>query len=914
MAPLTATLLRCNDLRDPLGVDTPRPLLGWTPASQGTGARGERQSAYHLRAAWSAADLDERPCWDTGWVESDRSVQVPWAGPALPSRQAVTWKVKLRDGQGAEGPWSAPASWEMGLLSPADWTARWIAADTKSRENPATEQPAPYFRTEFTLAGRPVAGRAWVCGLGWYELHVNGARSGDGELQPAFTRYDARALYVTHDITPLLREGRNALGTVLGTGWYDHTATDVWDFKQAPWRDQPKLILQVHVRLADGTETTVISSPAWRWQHGPIVADALRNGEQYDACRELTGWDEPGYDQSGWHPVRITQSPGGLLASQQMTPIRVSETIVPVSVNEPGPGVFVFDLGRNITGRARIRAQGKRGSAVVLRYAEKLKDTGDIDQSNIDTMTKSGSFQADSYAFKGTDVEEWESRFSSHGFQYVQAKGWPGRPTAADLDGRAVHTDFEPRGEFSCSLPLLNAIHEACRRSTLYNYHGFPTDCPQRERNGWTGDAQLSAEQALFNFDMDSAYRKWMADIRDCQRPSGQIPAIVPTGGWGFRFGSGPAWDSAALLIPWYLYVYRGDAALLDEHYECMRRYVEFLGTMENGGIVDFGLGDWCPPEWKPSVIWNPTYRCPAALTDTAYYAVDARILSAAARVTGRADDAERYDALARRIRSAFRGKFLDTATGKVVGDCQASHSCALYQGMVDPAEKPRVLERLVETVEKAGRHIDTGMLGAKYVMHSLTDAGRVDLAWAMATQTTWPGWGDFIRRGATTLWETWSGDSSRNHHMFSDIGAWFYRGLAGLAPDPAEPGFRHFTLTPRPVGDLALVTARHRSPYGWIEVEWRAQGTVFELDLTVPVGCHATVLVPAADGSPVHESGAALAGRPGIPGSEPARGGTCRIETESGRYRFSSTLPAPVHAPAPGAVPPPRPSRTAPH
>ncbi len=409
---------------------------------------------------------------------------------------------------------------------------------------------------------------------------------------------------------------------------------------------------------------------------------------------------------------------------------------------------------------------------------------------------------------------------STHGFRYLQLKGWPGRPTPADIDGRAVHTDLAGRGEFLSSNPLLNSIQECSRRSTVYNYHGFPTDCPQRERNGWTGDAHCSAEQALLNFDMDAAYRKWMADIRDCQRASGQIPAIVPTGGWGFTIGSGPAWDSAAILIPWYLYLYRGDAATLTEHYECMRRYVEFLGAMEVDGIIDTGLGDWCPPEWHPSVVWEPTYRCPVALTDTAYYHLDARILSMVAGILGKAADQERYEILAGRVRRAFRGRFLDPATGRVTGDCQASLACALDTGMVDPKERDAVMARLVESVEAAHRHIDAGMLGAKFLMRVLTDADRVDLAYAIATQTTYPGWGEWIQRGATTLWETWSGDSSLNHHAFSDISAWFYRALAGLRPDAAEPGFRHFRVRPHPAGICAGSglgtpprTARSRSP-----------------------------------------------------------------------------------------------------
>jgi alpha-L-rhamnosidase len=897
--------LLCNDLTDPLGVESSRPLLSWiasgAAASEGgaahpgaaeTGSRGLRQTGYRIIASADPNHLaaGTGDLWDSGWVDSDRCIHVAWAGPVLASRQTVHWAVALRDQDGKEGAWSAAARWEMGLLDPRDWKARWIAADTRSRADPPSEQPAPFFRRAFTLGSAPVRARAYVCGLGWHELYVNGRKAGDDELAPAFTRYDVRSLYIVRDVTDSLRVGENVVGAVLGTGWYDHTAVDVWDFKQAPWRDQTKLIVQLHVECADGTETVVCTDPTWTWSFGPIVSDALRNGEVYDARRDLAGWSGPGYDASAWHRVCLARSPGGRLSSQQMTPIRVSETIVPKSLAQPAPGVWVWHLGRNISGRARIRVRGGAGARVALRFSEKVFDTGGIDRSGIDSMVKSGEFQADAYHPRGDGtVEQWEPRFSYHGFQYVEARGWPGAPSLSDLDGRAVHTDFANRGEFACSSDLVNAIHEASRRSMLYNYHGFPTDCPHRERNGWTGDAQLSAEQALLNFDMDSAYRKWMTDFRDCQRWSGQLPAIVPTGGWGFRFGSGPAWDSAAILIPWYMYVYRGDAEILSEHYDCMTRYLDFLGTMAHEGIVDFGLGDWCPPDWVPSVLWKPTYKCPSSLTDTAYYHVDARLLSAIAIILGKNDDAERYAALADEVRDAFRSRFMDPSTGEVTGDCQTSYSCALYQGLVKPSELDDVRRRMIACVEAADRHIDAGILGAKYIVRELASAGRPDLAYQMITQTTYPGWGEWILRGATTLWETWKGDCSRNHHMYSDVSAWFYECLAGLAADEAGPGFRHFTVTPNPVGGLAWVKARHRSPYGWIGISWKADRGAFTLDLTVPVGATATVRLPAGPGAVVTESGAPAARSPGVVSVGTVRDGRVAVVVGSGRYTLAA-------------------------
>ncbi|MBM4084973.1 MAG: alpha-rhamnosidase, partial [Planctomycetes bacterium] len=468
-------------------------------------------------------------------------------------------------------------------------------------------------------------------------------------------------------------------------------------------------------------------------------------------------------------------------------------------------------------------------------------------------------------------------------------------PTLDSLAGRVVHTAFDTRGEFACSNELLNKIQACTRWATLGNYHGIPTDCPHREKNGWTGDAQLSAEQALLNFDPMTCYRKWMADFRDVQRPSGQLPGIVPTGGWGFNWGSGPAWDSAAVLIPWYLYLYCGDTTVLAEHYECMKRYVEFTETMATDHIVNFGLGDWCPPH----STGGGGYKCPATVTDTAYFYVDTCVLAKTAALLGKSGDAKRFEKLAAKIRAAFRKRFLELETGKVTGNCQTSIGCALYQGLVDAAEQPKVLAALVAEVEAQKRHIDCGILGAKYVMHALTELGRADLAYAIATQTDFPSWGHWIAQGATTLWESWHGNSSRNHHMFGDISAWFYKGLAGISPDPAAPGFQRVLIRPNPVGDLKWVRAWHRSPYGRIVCNWSlSSGTrrsvseggdgEFKLDLTIPANSTATVFLPTSDPASVRESGQPASQQPGVRlrGQEAGR---VVLDVDSGEYRFTA-------------------------
>lgn len=873
--------LKCNYLRNPLGVETPEPRLSWTLTSQ---KRGQRQTAYQVVVASKKELLanDIGDMWDSGIVETDRSTCVVYGGRELKSRQRCYWKVRVWDMDGNPTPWSEVAYWEMGLLDQSDWHGQWIGAPVHNNADPS---PAPLFRRKITLEKEVVSARAYICGVGYYELYINGRKIGDEVLTPAFTRYDKTVLYNTYDVTDAFRQGENAIGVILGNGWYNCFTKEVWNFEQAPWRDKPKFMLQIIVQYTDGSELLVVSDHRWRVSTGPIVFDGLRNGEFYDARLEKPGWNEANYDDSEWEYAVIVPGPGGALRSQQMTPIRVVDTIVPKSVKEVRPGVFVYDLGQNISGWAQIKVSGPAGTTVTMKYAEKLKEDGDIDTSNIDVFVRSGEFQTDKYTLKGEGIEVWEPRFTYHGFQYVQVTGFPGKPTLDNLRGRVVHTDFETRGEFRCSNELLNAIQHAVRWATLSNYMGIPTDCPHREKNGWTGDAQLSAEQVLMNFDPITAYTKWLLDFKDVQRKTGQLPGIVPTGGWGYNWGSGPAWDSAIILIPWYMYLYDGDEAILEIMYENMKKYVDFMTTMSTDGIVKFGLGDWCPPTGSPD-----GHKCPTAVTSTAYYYVDTNILSKVARILGKENDAAEYEQLAEKIKRAFRQTFFDPTTGEVTSNSQTSLSCALYQGLVNDDEKQKVLSLLVEQVEKANRHIDCGILGAKYVMHALTEMGRADLAYDIATQTTFPGWGYWIAQGATTLWEMWSGESSRNHHMFSDISAWFYKGLAGINPDPDAPGFKNIIFKPNPVSDLRWVNAWHESPYGKIMCNWAIKGDEFVLDVVIPPNSTGTVYIPTSDPESVVESGRPISQCEDIQ-VKGYDNGRLVLSLQSGKYQFACKL-----------------------
>ena len=896
-APMIPHQLRCENIENPLGIDIVKPRLSWImgegqvpSASPATSKQTERsdlsqirgliQTACQILVASSPELLTKGvgDLWDSGKIPSDNST-IEYAGKPLQSRQQCFWKVKTWYSGGGR-PLnrtfeSRPAMWSMGLLRPEDITAKWIGSPTD-----AEVEPAPLLRKTFSLDKKPKRATAYICGLGYYELSLNGRKVSDHELDPKFTRYDRRALYVTYDVTGQLKIGRNAAGVMLGNGWYNYHVKNAWDFDTAPWRGKPRMILQIEVEYADGSGQTIISDESWKYSTGPILYDGMLNGEVYDARMEKEGWDTTGYDDSAWAAGRVVEAPAGKLSAQMVQPIRVIEIIKPVKITQPQPDVYLFDFGQNIAGRAELTVTGPSGTDVRLQYAELLHEDGTLNPDNIKSCCKSGEFQTEHYLLKGRGVERWRSRFMYYGFQYVQITGFPGEPKLENLKALVMHTDMENAGSFECSNELLNRIQHCTRWSYLNNFYGHPTDCPNREKNGWTGDSHLAAETGLYNFDPAAAYTQWMRDFKDEQRESGELPGIIPTGGWGYKWGNGPAWDSAYILIPWSMYLYRGDVRILAEHYDNMKRYVDYLTRTANNGIVAIGLGDWCPAKTKT----------PENVTSTGYYYCDTVIVSKIADILGRKDDAATYAQLALDIKRAFNREFLDPQTKQYAGGTQTALSCALYQGLVEPGDIDAVVKNLVENVEGQGNHLDCGILGTKYLLHALADHGRADIAYRVAVQTTQPGWGYWIQQGATTLWEGWDGGGTHNHIMFGDISAWFFETLAGIRPDPAVSGFRKIIIKPSPMEGLTWVRASHNSPYGKIDSQWKLDGDKLTLTVEIPPNTTAEINVPAKDEACITESGAPVSKSNGITfrGME---GDYAVFETGSGRYVFTSMV-----------------------
>jgi alpha-L-rhamnosidase len=868
--------LRCEYLENPLGIDAAQPRLSWILEA---GGRGEEQTAYQILVASSAAELnhDHGDLWDSGKVASDETTFVAYSGKPLMSRQACFWKVRGWDQGGKVSPWSEVARWEMGLLASADWQAQWIARTTN-----IDELPAPYFRHELTLDGKIKTARVCICGLGYYELHINGQKVGDHLLDPGYTRYDRRDLYVTHDVTALLKRGPNAVGVILGNGWFNPQTKAVWNFHEAPWREAPKLLLSLVIEYTDGRTMVIGSDGTWKTATGPIGFDSIYGGENYDARLEIPGWDKPGFDDSTWQPAQIVSAPKGKLVAQMAPPIKADQVIKPIKLTEPKPGVFVFDMGQNFAGVTELNVRGPAGTTVTLRHGERLSPDGSLDTRDIaqhvKRMGKDQSYQTDNYTLKGGGTETWRARFTYYGFQYVEVTGFPGRPTLDSVRGIFTHSAVPVAGEFECSNLLLNKIWRATRWAYLSNLQGIPTDCPHREKNGWTGDAHLAAEQAIYNFMPAGVYTKWINDLGDEQKPSGQLPGIVPTSGWGYTWGNGPAWDSAFELIPFYLYEYYGDTQPLRYHYDGLKRYVDYLTSRATNGIVNIGLNDWAPFKTQT----------PADITDTAYYYRDTKIVALAASLLGKTDDAAKYNQLAEQIKKTFNAHFFNADAGTYGNGSQTSLSCALYQGLVEPENQARVLQNLVASVERKNGHIDTGILGAKYILNALTDHGRADVAYRMASQKDLPSWGWWIEQGATTLWEQWNGSESRNHIMFGDISAWFYKALAGINADPAVPGFKHIIIRPQPVGDLTSARAEYDSIHGKIVSDWKIAKGKFNLQVVIPPNTTVTIYMPNAILADVREGRRPAIKADGVTSFSQAANAAI-FEVGSGEYHFTS-------------------------
>ncbi|WP_090556528.1 alpha-L-rhamnosidase [Pedobacter hartonius] len=845
--------LETEYLVNPIGLDQPSPRFTWQMADQRQGAR---QTAYRIVMDTDSLGLSKPhgQLWNTGWVKSDRNL-VQFSGPALKPFTRYYWRVDLADQKGKQSKSVQAASFETGMMNMENWKGSWISDSENIRM-----KPAPYFRKVVETHKKIRSARAYIAAAGLYELSVNGAKIGNHRMDPMYTRFDRRTLYVTYDVTTSLVNGKNAIGVLLGNGWYNHQSTAVWDFDRAPWRNRPAFCLDLRITYEDGTVETITSGKDWKTALSPIVFNSIYTAEHYDARLEKTGWNTAAFDDSAWKNVINRSAPSDHIVAQALHPIRNVEEIAAKSLKKFNDTTYVFDLGRNISGVSEITVKGAAGTVLRLKHAERLYPNGRADLSNIDVHYRptdnQDPFQTDILTLSGKGEETFMPHFNYKGFQYVEVtSSVPVELNKTSLVGYFMHSDVPVTGNVNSSEPLINKIWSATNNSYLSNFFGYPTDCPQREKNGWTGDAQIAIETGLYNFDGITVYEKWLADHRDEQQPNGVLPSIIPTDGWGYEWGNGPDWTSTIAIIPWNIYLFYGDQRLLADCYLNIKKYVDHIDEGYPTGLTSWGLGDWVPVKSKS----------PVELTSTCYYYADALILAKTAKILGKKADFEKYTALARKIKDAFNAKYLHKETGIYGDGVQTELSVPLYWGIVPDEYKARVAQSLAKRVEADGFHLDVGLLGTKAILNALSENGYADIAYKVAAQKTYPSWGWWMENGATTLYENWpidaKSDISMNHIMFGEIGAWLYKGIAGIKPDPASPGFKNVILEPHFVKGLDHFEARHMGPYGNILSSWTRKSNSVSYQVEIPANATASVILPAEQNLKVYLDGKLITG-----------------------------------------------------
>ncbi|MDO8686275.1 MAG: family 78 glycoside hydrolase catalytic domain [Clostridiales bacterium] len=837
---------RCEYLSNPIGIDTLKPGFSWELCAD---IRGIRQIAWRLCVASSLENLlmNNGDMWDSGIVNSTRQFQVEYCGKPLSSGVKYYWKVMCQIGDDTPCLYSEPAYFETGLYSSGDWTGYWIKNDDNISN--------PLFRKTFNLDCIAVDARVYISGLGYYVMYLNGQKVSDHVLSPGWTDYDQRdlkdllypfddktskrVLYNTYDITEYLCQGVNTIGIELGNGWYNQRERTI---EGKLWYGTPRFILQININCVDGARISFVSDDTWKTSVGPIVFNNIFYGEIYDARLEKSGWNSRGFDESGWVFAKEADRPKGMLRAQISPPDKITGTIRPVELTRPKPGMCIYDMGQNFSGWVQLKVSGPEGSEVRLRFAEELKEDGTLDFSSAGGEEQ---VQCDTYIMNGQGIEEYEPRFTWHGFRYVELSGYPGEPCIDTVEGRIVHSAVEKTGEFCCSSPLINSIYNNYIWTQLSNLHGgVPTDCPHRERSGYTGDGQVTAEAAIHSFGMASFYTKWIDDIFDAQnRVNGFIPHTAPFSGGG---GGPGGWGCACIILPWYMYLYYGDRRILEKHYKGMKHWIEYLQTSADcdGIIVKEEPGSWCLGDWcAPGEI-----KIPREVVNTFYYGYCTRLMEWISQALGVKDDQIFYNKLYDAIAKGFNKRFFDRDKGIYSIGIQGCDVFPLALGIVPEECREAVLGHLLHNIlSDNDGHIDTGMFATPLLLEVLTKNGYGDTAWAIMNKRTYPGYGYMLENGASTLWECWENEQgSHNHPMFGSVTAWFFKYLAGIKADRLNPGFEHFKVEPTMIGDLNYVKASLSTIKGKIGVEWHKDIDSFTLNVCIPAGSTADIYLPA--------------------------------------------------------------------
>lgn len=866
------TNLRCEMRVDPEGIDCLAPRLSWEITGE---ERGVKQQSYRILVASTPEQLNAGTgdLWDSGEVASDQSIQVDYSGNKLDSRQLCFWKVKVTTNKG-ETSWSTPAYWSMGLLEDGDWQARWTGLDKSfawdSPEAPYTRLSARYFRKAFIAEQKVGKATLYISGLGLYKLYLNGTVIGEQELAPTPTDYAKVVKYNTFDVTSQLQKGENAVGVVLGNGrFFTMRRRDNYYQPGQHWLYNvrnfgfPKMILQLELEYTDGSKQIIISDDTWKvTADGPIRSNNEFDGEEYDATKEMPGWTQVGFDDRQWLQAELTDSPGGKKEAQLNPNIRVMETIKPVAITEQSPGKYIMDMGQNMVGWLQMQVKGQKGNCVTLRFSETLNPDGSLYMANIREAQVT-----DKYTLKGGETETWEPAFTYHGFRYAEITGFPGTPLLTDFEGKVLYDEMETTGTFETSDPTINQIYSNAYWGIKGNYRGMPTDCPQRdERMGWLGDRATGSSGESFIFNNNNLYAKWLDDIEQAQRENGSIPDVAPN--YWDAYNDNMTWPAAYIIIADMLYNQYGNMEPIVKHYASMKKWLDY---MKDNFMVDYIMtrdtyGDWCLPPERPEIIFSedPARKTDGLLIGTAFYYNLSNLMTRFATLLDKPQDAAYFKDLSKNIQQAFNEKYLNKETQQYGNNTVTANLIPLCYGMVPAEYEDGVFKQIVyKTENDFNSHVSTGLIGIQWLMRGLSEHGRADLAFRIATNKDYPSWGYMAENGATTIWELWNGNTadpamnSGNHVMLlGDLVVWYYEYLAGIRNLTGSTGFKQVVLKPYPVDGLEEVKASFHSPHGLIKSVWNKEGDTFRWDVTIPCNTSAQVYIPATDSANITENG----------------------------------------------------------
>jgi len=805
------------------------------------------QEMYEIRVARSLKELERgrNLLWATGEVPSSQSIHVKYDGPPIQSFERVYWQVRIRDNHGKKSDWSEAAFWETGFMFGEAWEADWISPDWE--EDATRSMPSPYLRREFRIKKEIRQARLYISCHGLYQVEINGDRIGNQEFTPGWTSYETRLQYQTYDVTENLNRSGNAIGIILGDGWFRGNLG--WVDGRNNYGDKLAAIAQLVVTYTDGSIKVMGTDNSWKATTGPILESDIYNGEVYDATRELEGWSTAGYNDEAWTKVRTTDISKEKLIATEGPPVRIVNRLKPLSIEKVGDD-WLVDMGQNMVGWIEIKAAGKRGDVILLRHAEVLDKEGKIYYENLRSAK-----QTNTYRLKGGGEETFEPHFTFQGFRYVMVSGYPGKLDADAITGKVIHSDMEPAGTFTCSEPLINQLQHNIVWGLKGNFLDVPTDCPQRdERLGWTGDAQVFAPTACFNMNAATFYTKWLRDLEADQHADGSIPHVIPN---VLGRGGATGWADAGVVIPWVVYQDYGDVSVLENQYESMKKWIGYMQMRAGDDLIwngDAHFGDWLAfASTRSDYMGAYTTK---DLIATAYFSYSSKLVSKSASVLGKEEDAKYYSDLSEKVKQAFNAEFV-TPNGRLVAHTQTAYTLSLAFDMLDEETAAKSAVYLANDVI-AFKHITTGFLGTPLISLTLTDQGRNDLAYQLLNRKDYPSWLYPVTMGATTIWERWDGQkpdstfqdkgmNSFNHYAYGAIGKWMYQVVAGIGIDPSNPAYKHIIIHPRPGGGLTSAKATHTSMYGEIVSGWELDGDKLTMEVVIPANTSASIHIPGA-------------------------------------------------------------------